>query len=67
VFAYLLYPKDSFEINPCSIKDRSERTLFNSLTYHSVLEFFMKIFLLVILLLPLYDRFVSVLQALQPA
>ena len=61
MFIYLLYPKDSFKVSPYGFEDRSKRTLFSSLTYYSVLEVFVKIFLLVILLLPLRDRSASVL------
>jgi len=57
MFAYLLRPEDGFE-------DRSKRTLFSSLICFSVLEVFIKIFLLVILLLPFRNQSASVLQAL---
>ena len=64
MFTYLLCLKDGFKVSFYSFKDRSERILFSSPTYYSILHVFIKILLLVILLLYLYNRSVSVLWLL---
>ena len=61
MFTYLLRPKDGFKVGLYGFEDRFKRILFSSPTCYSVLEVFIKIFLLVILLFPLHDRSVSVL------
>ena len=61
MFMHLLRPKDGFKVSPYGFKDYFKRMLFSSPACYNVLEVFIKIFLLVILLLPLRNWSVSVL------